>query len=77
MCLCLLKQIIVVRKHVYNDISSQLTETILLLCSRGERLHDNSFLCKIRENVDDLYKWQTFQRTSLHQCQGLTPPELQ
>ena len=39
------------------------------LCSRGERSHDNSLSFKIREDVDDLYKWQMFWRTSLHQCQ--------
>ena len=39
------------------------------LCGRGECSHDNSFLYKIREDVDDLYKWQTFRRTSLYQSQ--------
>ena len=32
-------------------------------------MHDNSVLCKIHQDVDDLYKWQTFRRTSLYQCQ--------
>ena len=31
--------------------------------------HDNSLLCKVREDVDDLYKWPTFWITSLYHCQ--------
>ena len=27
------------------------------LCDRDKHSHDNSLLCKIREDVDDLYKW--------------------
>ena len=38
------------------------------LCDRGEPSHDNS-LCVIREDVDDLYEWQTFRPSSLHQHQ--------
>ena len=35
--------------------------------SRGERSHNISLLCKICEDVDDLYKWQTFRPGGLHQ----------
>ena len=35
----------------------------------SERSHDDSLLRKIREDVDDLYKWQTFRPSGLHQRQ--------
>ena len=28
---------------------------------------DNSLLFKLHEEIDDLYKWQTFRHTGLHQ----------
>ena len=32
-------------------------------------VHNNFLLCKIREDVSNLYKWQTFWHTSLYLCQ--------
>ena len=38
-------------------LAPEATRAVSSLCSRAEHSHNDSLLCKIREDVDDLYKW--------------------